>query len=373
MSGYEQDIMNFIDTNWYMIQNGINDFTKKAESAKYVCIFGAGGVGRELFNYLYGINIRIDFFCDNNRNLWNKEVYNGIKCISVDELTLIKKDVFILIAGSQYSEIKEQLDLEGFDSIVMANIILKTRLYLCSVTREMFKEKLENLLDILDDDKSKEVVVEMVKKWLSPILEYNNYNHKNIKTMDQYFTGDIIKLTDNEIFVDAGSYDGDTVKEFLKKVNYKFDYVLAYELNKINYEKLCSNISESGGDIKNRIIPYNLGLYDKTESIKYSSNVSSSAINSFADDIGQVVSLDEHNDKAISFIKMDIEGAEIKALIGSEKLIKEYKPKLAICVYHEPYHLWEVPLLIKSIVPEYKLFIRHHSDLAIETVCYATI
>lgn len=70
---------------------------------------------------------------------------------------------------------------------------------------------------------------------------------------------------------------------------------------------------------------------------------------------------------------MDIEGSELKALFGAEEIIKLQKPKLAICVYHKPEHLWEIPLYIKKILPEYKLFFRHHTSLEYETVCYATI
>ncbi|OPX45657.1 hypothetical protein CLHUN_05940 [Ruminiclostridium hungatei] len=373
MVDYELEIRKFIDDNWGNIQGGINELINKVKAAKYICIFGAGGVGRELADYLKSINIKIDFFCDNNKSLWDKEVYNGIKCISLDELKLYKEDVFILITGSRYSEIKKQLDLMSFYSIVMANIILKTRLYLGTTTNELLKNNVCSLLELLEDDKSKEIVVEIVKKWFTSILEYNTNNHQNIKSDNQYFTEEIVALTENEIFVDAGAYDGDTVRYFLEKVNYRFDGVIAYELNKNNYDILCHNIAELDDEVKSKILPYNLGLYNKTEKIKYSSNISSSNINLFADDIGQVVRLDEHTKKPITFIKMDIEGAEIKALEGAEEIIRVHKPKLAICVYHEPYHLWEIPFLIKKYVPDYKLFIRHHSDLGIETVCYAVI
>ncbi len=77
--------------------------------------------------------------------------------------------------------------------------------------------------------------------------------------------------------------------------------------------------------------------------------------------------------KRITFIKMDIEGAEIEALKGAEQTIQTQKPKLAICIYHRDSHLYEIPLMIKKMVPEYRFWIRHHSDTASETVVCARV
>ena len=68
---------------------------------------------------------------------------------------------------------------------------------------------------------------------------------------------------------------------------------------------------------------------------------------------------------------MDIEGAELEALKGAEETIKRYRPKLAICVYHKPEDIVEIPKYILNINPDYKLYLRHYSDNAGETVLYA--
>ena len=75
----------------------------------------------------------------------------------------------------------------------------------------------------------------------------------------------------------------------------------------------------------------------------------------------------------VTFIKMDIEGSEMEALKGAENVIKRDKPRLAICIYHKPEDLYEIPFWVKETVPEYKLYIRHHSNLQNETVLYATL
>lgn len=72
-------------------------------------------------------------------------------------------------------------------------------------------------------------------------------------------------------------------------------------------------------------------------------------------------------------IKMDVEGAELESLKGARETILRNRPKLAICIYHKPEDMTEIPLYIKSLVPEYKFFVRHHSNYFAETVLYAIV
>jgi hypothetical protein len=72
-----------------------------------------------------------------------------------------------------------------------------------------------------------------------------------------------------------------------------------------------------------------------------------------------------------TYIKMDIEGSELKALHGARKTVKKYLPVLAICVYHKPKDIWEIPLYINSISNKYRFFLRAHGLEGWELVCYA--
>lgn len=75
----------------------------------------------------------------------------------------------------------------------------------------------------------------------------------------------------------------------------------------------------------------------------------------------------------ICFVKMDIEGSELEALKGMSRTICACKPKLAICMYHKPEDMWEIPMYLKKLVPEYRLFVRHYSNSDLETVLYAVV
>ena len=89
---------------------------------------------------------------------------------------------------------------------------------------------------------------------------------------------------------------------------------------------------------------------------------------------GQTTTIDEDlKGKKVTFIKMDVETFELKALKGAKQIITEQKPKLCISAYHYLSDLWEVPRMIKKLVPEYRLYLRHHSPAVWDTDCYAYI
>ena len=69
---------------------------------------------------------------------------------------------------------------------------------------------------------------------------------------------------------------------------------------------------------------------------------------------------------------MDIEGAEIEALNGAREVIQEFKPDLAIAIYHKASHLWEIPMLIQAMSTDYKIYLDHKYATTSETVCFAT-
>ena len=190
----------------------------------------------------------------------------------------------------------------------------------------------------------------------------------------QYFEPNIIEFKEDEVFVDAGVLDLETSARFAKlckdnNVNFK---IYAFEPDRISYEK-CKDV------LSNTSFPnlklYNLGLWHENTTLYFSEqgNGSSRIMQQEMPVSAKVVSLDSCITDKVTYIKMDIEGAELNALKGSREIIKKYKPRLAVSVYHKKEDLIEIPLYIKELVPEYKLYIRHYSNAAIETVLYAVV
>lgn len=121
-----------------------------------------------------------------------------------------------------------------------------------------------------------------------------------------------------------------------------------------------------------RIEIYPVGVWDKKDTLYFQGNGSSAKVADFGKTRVEVDAIDEMVKDKVTFIKMDIEGSELRALMGASNIIQRDKPKLAICVYHKPEDIVMIPQYIQSLVPEYKLYLRHYSNyFATETVLYA--
>ena len=233
---------------------------------------------------------------------------------------------------------------------------------------ERHKNQFEEVVYLLEDDLS--------KKTFRAVINYHlTYNIKEIEPFiiyPQYFQKDILlPRQDYEAFVDGGAYTGDSGKEFLKIFNESAQYkVYLWEADPDNLAKLNKSFSNVPYC---EIVPY--AMWDCADTLSFnSSGTPAAAINREGNYQVDADSIDKiHAGQEITFIKMDIEGAEIKALEGAKKTIVEQKPKLAISIYHKYEHLYQIPLMLKEMVPDYKLYIRHHSDTLSDTVVYATI
>ncbi|MBN1468110.1 MAG: FkbM family methyltransferase, partial [Fusobacteriaceae bacterium] len=222
----------------------------------------------------------------------------------------------------------------------------------------------DNLFKTFDDELSKNVLCSLLIHNLTGSFCYLNEVYD--EASQEYFPNGIIQCTDNEIFVDCGAFHGETVIDFINKYS-KYKKIYSYEPEFNNYNKAKMNL-ESYVDV----ILINKGVFNKNTTISFFSNRGdSSRIDKLGEGKIEVICLDDDIKEKVTFIKMDVEGAERKALEGAKKLILKYYPKLAICVYHKADDLRILYGFIKKININYKFYLRHHSQLYYGTVLYA--
>lgn len=173
------------------------------------------------------------------------------------------------------------------------------------------------------------------------------------------------------VYIDGGAYDGNTILRYIKWTGGNYEKIYGFEPDPINYQNLQKNIRMNHID---HVYAVNKGLWNKQRAISFAtSGTTGSKISGTGTDTILVDSLENilNQEEKVSFIKLDIEGAEMEALEGMCHIIQRDKPMLAICVYHKKEDIVDILSYIHALVPEYKLYLRHHSQLEYETVLYA--
>lgn len=207
------------------------------------------------------------------------------------------------------------------------------------------------------------------------IIKFMNYCRMSLHE-EQYFDEDIIHFEKEEVFCDVGTLNLDTSIEFYNKCiasGTEKIKIYAFEPDADAYMH-CKSLCDKQMDID--ITLHNVALWNCDTILHFSQNGAKSRITNGGGQDTEVRAMTLDSciaDDKVTFIKMDIEGAELEALQGAREIIKKNKPKLAICVYHKKKDLIQIPLYIKGLVPEYKLYLRHYSNSATETVLYAVI
>lgn len=215
-----------------------------------------------------------------------------------------------------------------------------------------------------------------ISMFTGPGACYTTFVHEQYRCV----TGDgVIECGEGDIVVDAGGCYGDTALYFAHKAG-PAGRVESFEFLPMNVSVFRRNLqlnpelaarihlhecpvhSESGREMFVEECGPGTRVLDRPKD-----NAAIAVRTTRIDDLVTVDGL-----PGIDFIKMDIEGAELAALKGSEAVLREFKPKLAICVYHDFRDFWMIPRFIDSLGLGYKFYLRHFTIHAEETVLFAS-
>ena len=223
-------------------------------------------------------------------------------------------------------------------------------------------EKLEKAYSLMADEVSKNVFKGYYEFVFSGELKYL----KEITTDENEVYERIISLNSSETFIDIGAYRGDTVEGFVKRVNGKYEKIIAAEPDKKTFNKLLLNCE----GLEN-FTAVNCAVTGFDGEIGFSqAGGRQSAVG--GNDVIKSMSLATLCDGAEpTFIKIDSEGCEKEILVGGKAILAEYKPKLNVAAYHKFEDAFELALLINEANPDYKIYLRHHPYIpAWDTLIY---
>lgn len=187
-----------------------------------------------------------------------------------------------------------------------------------------------------------------------------------------YFPPDLFRLLPDEVVVDCGAFNGDTIRFLLSEVGPNFKAIHAIEADAVSLRQLHDYLSTLDTAVVAKIHVHTCAVGETRGVLRFSM---SGAATSRADDLGVDVSCipldDLFANETVTLIKMDIEGAEYGSLRGAADIIGRDHPILAICVYHTQNDIWRIPLLLRSMHPGYHFFLRAYDGDGFQSVLYA--
>jgi len=383
------------------------------EGKRPVIVFGSGAVGRNLVPSLRLNGIEPLAFCDNQPG---PEPVCGLEVLPFSRLKTEHPEALVIVASIKYRDaIREQLLEGGFpsDRVLCADRDTDPDLFFAFLTfgaqecvtafsrpgvaqaiqaeLETDRELLDTVYEALSDPLSRELFIRRIALFASgadfestlsfirdfsiPVAEcglgVDVHGRENV----YYFTNDLMELGANEVLLDGGAFDGDSVEAFAEactRAGKPYERIHCFEPDPANYAKLL----RSTGNY--RAIDYTTeAMWDRRETLRFMSAAQCSipegaAIAPDGDITVSTISIDEYlQGRRCSFIKMDIQGAELEALRGARQTLLRHKPKLAISAYHKHKDIYEIPYLIHRIRPDYQLHLRHLGSFLYDTVLFA--
>ena len=360
----------------------------KLEGKKVVC-FGAGITALGVLSALnYSQKDLISYFCDNDMGkdctvLGDVPVYHANKLLDED-----RDNVVIIITAYHLREIAEQIFSMGFKNVYSRLIsdankcltIDDIDAWSMRYNKHSVYQRYETLASYgIDEIRKLFSEPESLRTFDGLIDKFKegSGNFESVLSRDRHYCNSIFAndLIENEVYVDAGVCTVTTVVNFIFFTRGKYKKIYAFEPDPKSYLQLADELL----DLRD-VSLIQAGLYDAPGELSFDLQGSGSRIVQEGDVFGRralekikVVNLDDFLKEPPTFIKMDIEGSEYNALLGTQELIKEHRPKLAISAYHRDDDLIRLPNLIRELVPEYKFYLRHHDKSWTETVLYAKI
>jgi FkbM family methyltransferase len=340
-------------------------------------LFGAGPLGRTTLAGLRQAGLEPLAFADNNQSLWGTQV-DGLSVLSPAEAVQRYGDAACFVVTIYNgSGVRRQLAGLGRERIAPFTplywkysevFIPHTGVELPHKLREHF-DVIRDCYASLGDAASRRELCEQLswRYWLQFEALSKASDPQNI-----YFPFDLLHPSADEVFVDCGSFDGDTVTSFSRHWQGTFRHIFALEPDPANRTALNRTIEKLGLSRRVTVLPYAAGNESGPISFAFSGSAGSHRVQDSSAPAVECRKLDDISwEFPPTYIKMDIEGSEPEALRGAAQVLQQHRPVVAACTYHRAEHSWAIPNLIHTIVPDYKIFLRRYAEESWEGVCYA--
>ncbi len=362
---------------------------KELASDMDVVLFGSGEYCMRFMNRIGTLTDRIKYILDNDSRKHGGRLY-GIPIVCPERMQAMNAESTLVVITVETSipQIYEQISAMG-DYTVMAGRILMNDI-LSTVAEELYHNRhlTEKTEELLYDDASKAIYREVIRRRM--LYGECDFSDLVIRGDAEYRAPFMFceRKPEEEVILDCGAYEGDTLKKFVNTYGPTLKKIYLFEcmeeaLKKL--EKAVDYLRQAKYVPEIAVMKY--ALSDHVGKAVFGERAKGGSFivenRAFAKDAlyesdyvevkVSTIDLLIPEDEKVTMIKMDIEGSEYEAILGAKRVIQTYKPRLAISIYHSGKDYYRLAFLVKELVPEYKIAVRHHNKNHCDTDMYCWI
>lgn len=334
-------------------------WTSLQSETRPILIYGMGNGAEKILSLSneYGITISGVFASNDHAR---EITFQGYTVMSYDEALRKYPSAVILIAFGVYQEdVLQRIEkLSGQYTVLIPDLPLMGGNILTPQTLESRQEEINRTRSLLSDDKSRLVFDAMLEAKMTGALS-PHFREDTPRDADMK----LLSLSSQEHFLDLGTYNGDTIDEFLS-ISGGYSSITAFEPDAHNFRKLREHTASLP-----HITLYPYASWNEEATLIFSGKGGRNC--AMKPELpGQYKHLHEVTAIPVdslsydfTYVKMDVEGAEKETLLGMKALLNRCHPKLLISAYHKPDDFITLPLLLDSLCPGYKIYLRRNRCL----------
>ncbi|MBE6639445.1 MAG: FkbM family methyltransferase [Ruminococcaceae bacterium] len=327
-----------------------------SETSRPILLYGMGNGADKIINELKKRGITpAGFFASDG--FVRGHVFHGKTVMAASEALSSYPDAIVLLAfGSARSEVLLAIDkirqthtLLVPDVPVFGNQLFDEDFY------QTHQQQFSSARALLADERSRQLFDDIIRFKLSGNPDYL----RDTQSIEQTIS-ECLHPTEYQYCLDLGAYTGDTAAMMAELFPHLIS-VTAWEPDPKTFSKLL-RFAQNNPYVK----PMHLASLDYTGTVDFA--VSGNR-NAGIDAPGKLApipcsTVDEASiGTHIDFIKIDVEGAEHRTLAGCTQTIKEHRPDLLLSLYHRSKDLFDLPLYLHNLCPDYRMYLRRDKGL----------
>ncbi len=344
--------------------------TRIRESSKPVLLYGAGVYAYVLRRFLAANNVDVKMVMVDRAHK-TADTFMGLAVRTTEEVG-VELDAFQIIVGiTNFTECVEKLKILGATEVHVIDIpdyLDMPEAFMDFAFVRAHIDQFDLAAELFEDALSKDTYVASINTKINESLEYVK---PYVRLDNLYFPASEFSVRKDEVLLDVGGYNGDTICEFNDLTGGEYQKIISLEPDKKNFGNLLATIQARGFS---NVIPVNVGAWDKRDTLRFVAK-EMHIDNQIADHGEHEINVDTIDSIlgglgcSVSLIKLDINGAENRALAGAAETIRKCRPRVVVRL-HTKEDYFRTPILLKKIAPDIKLYLRQRNFMSMMVILY---